>query len=110
MSSDDESGIEYYGLKKGKSEVLLGFNSDSEAEIDDSDSEKEGDDSPKDDDKNDPNDETHDADDDDMFASGDDDLISETKSRKKFDMDEFCLLYTSPSPRDLSTSRMPSSA
>ncbi|GBL50637.1 hypothetical_protein [Candidozyma auris] len=89
MSSDDESGIEYYGSKKGKSEVLLGFNSDSEAEIDDSDSEKEGDDSPKDDDKNDPNDETHDTDDDDMFASGDDDSISETKSRKKFDMDEF---------------------
>ena len=26
------------------------------------------------------------------------------------DMVEFCLLYTSPSPRDLSTSRMPSSA
>ena len=25
-------------------------------------------------------------------------------------MDNFCLLYTSPSPRDLSTSRMPSSA
>ena len=25
-------------------------------------------------------------------------------------MDYFCLLYTSPSPRDLSTSRMPSSA
>ena len=24
--------------------------------------------------------------------------------------DKFCLLYTSPSPRDLSTSRMPSSA
>ena len=24
--------------------------------------------------------------------------------------DTFCLLYTSPSPRDLSTSRMPSSA
>ena len=24
--------------------------------------------------------------------------------------DQFCLLYTSPSPRDLSTSRMPSSA
>ena len=24
--------------------------------------------------------------------------------------DNFCLLYTSPSPRDLSTSRMPSSA
>ena len=27
-----------------------------------------------------------------------------------FDMSEACLLYTSPSPRDLSTSRMPSSA
>ena len=26
------------------------------------------------------------------------------------DFDEVCLLYTSPSPRDLSTSRMPSSA
>ena len=26
------------------------------------------------------------------------------------DLDVFCLLYTSPSPRDLSTSRMPSSA
>ena len=27
-----------------------------------------------------------------------------------FSRNEFCLLYTSPSPRDLSTSRMPSSA
>ena len=27
-----------------------------------------------------------------------------------FESDEGCLLYTSPSPRDLSTSRMPSSA
>ena len=27
-----------------------------------------------------------------------------------FQLDESCLLYTSPSPRDLSTSRMPSSA
>ena len=26
------------------------------------------------------------------------------------DSDNYCLLYTSPSPRDLSTSRMPSSA
>ena len=26
------------------------------------------------------------------------------------DQEEYCLLYTSPSPRDLSTSRMPSSA
>ena len=29
---------------------------------------------------------------------------------KKYDLGEVCLLYTSPSPRDLSTSRMPSSA
>ena len=29
---------------------------------------------------------------------------------EKNDGDKFCLLYTSPSPRDLSTSRMPSSA
>ena len=27
-----------------------------------------------------------------------------------FELNEDCLLYTSPSPRDLSTSRMPSSA
>ena len=30
--------------------------------------------------------------------------------RLELPWDEFCLLYTSPSPRDLSTSRMPSSA
>ena len=30
--------------------------------------------------------------------------------RNGYGMYEFCLLYTSPSPRDLSTSRMPSSA
>ena len=29
---------------------------------------------------------------------------------KKVDITSLCLLYTSPSPRDLSTSRMPSSA
>ena len=33
-----------------------------------------------------------------------------TRSKKRGDMREACLLYTSPSPRDLSTSRMPSSA
>ena len=35
-----------------------------------------------------------------------------TKDLKKvtIELDNFCLLYTSPSPRDLSTSRMPSSA
>ena len=31
-------------------------------------------------------------------------------SRQASDLYELCLLYTSPSPRDLSTSRMPSSA
>ena len=30
--------------------------------------------------------------------------------REKLGLDKPCLLYTSPSPRDLSTSRMPSSA
>ena len=34
----------------------------------------------------------------------------ETKSTWGAEGDIFCLLYTSPSPRDLSTSRMPSSA
>ena len=38
--------------------------------------------------------------------------LSEKELSKLFTMDEYgtCLLYTSPSPRDLSTSRMPSSA
>ena len=35
--------------------------------------------------------------------------ILETQGREYTD-EEICLLYTSPSPRDLSTSRMPSSA
>ena len=33
-----------------------------------------------------------------------------TKKFDKYEGDIICLLYTSPSPRDLSTSRMPSSA
>ena len=32
------------------------------------------------------------------------------RAMRKANIDKFCLLYTSPSPRDLSTSRMPSSA
>ena len=36
------------------------------------------------------------------------DLASAKRSLRKRGI--FCLLYTSPSPRDLSTSRMPSSA
>ena len=31
-------------------------------------------------------------------------------ARKLYNQGKICLLYTSPSPRDLSTSRMPSSA
>ena len=38
------------------------------------------------------------------------DQIKCHKHAKQYDYDEDCLLYTSPSPRDLSTSRMPSSA
>jgi len=34
----------------------------------------------------------------------------DTTSLPRFDLTRYCLLYTSPSPRDLSTSRMPSSA
>ena len=37
-------------------------------------------------------------------------LLLEHNERKKLDRYYPCLLYTSPSPRDLSTSRMPSSA
>ena len=33
-----------------------------------------------------------------------------SKWKEKFERYKVCLLYTSPSPRDLSTSRMPSSA
>ena len=35
---------------------------------------------------------------------------NETATLEGYMQDYFCLLYTSPSPRDLSTSRMPSSA
>ena len=43
------------------------------------------------------------------------DMIEKVKSYRiyrdiRFSKDKTCLLYTSPSPRDLSTSRMPSSA
>ena len=37
-------------------------------------------------------------------------LISPHVNKDARDQYEICLLYTSPSPRDLSTSRMPSSA
>ena len=36
--------------------------------------------------------------------------VVESSSKKKVSLADRCLLYTSPSPRDLSTSRMPSSA
>ena len=41
-----------------------------------------------------------------FFKTHIDNLIKSLKAYKIYD----CLLYTSPSPRDLSTSRMPSSA
>ena len=37
-------------------------------------------------------------------------IIARGQSLELFDIFDACLLYTSPSPRDLSTSRMPSSA
>ena len=36
--------------------------------------------------------------------------IKEVIYKSKLDLEEICLLYTSPSPRDISGSRMPSSA
>ena len=39
-----------------------------------------------------------------------DDLLIATTEKPKAQVGDCCLLYTSPSPRDLSTSRMPSSA
>ena len=38
------------------------------------------------------------------------DVVGEKFKNNEFYVPEVCLLYTSPSPRDLSTSRMPSSA
>ena len=37
-------------------------------------------------------------------------LVGTLYKQDSFEGKKFCLLYTSPSPRDLSTSRMPSSA
>ena len=37
-------------------------------------------------------------------------ILDEKMLSSQNDNNNFCLLYTSPSPRDLSTSRMPSSA
>ena len=38
------------------------------------------------------------------------DMIEENEGFAAYGEEDTCLLYTSPSPRDLSTSRMPSSA
>ena len=37
-------------------------------------------------------------------------IVKITNDNQSYSKDHSCLLYTSPSPRDLSTSRMPSSA
>ena len=44
------------------------------------------------------------------FTSCNDFLQVNATNQKEMDRSFTCLLYTSPSPRDLSTSRMPSSA
>ena len=47
------------------------------------------------------------------FSYGGDASVKRPELNKEVsdqEWDNFCLLYTSPSPRDLSTSRMPSSA
>ena len=44
------------------------------------------------------------------FSIDDKEKISSALDKLGVDYVEGCLLYTSPSPRDLSTSRMPSSA
>ena len=45
------------------------------------------------------------------YEEGDDDVsLQNLLAETVLDSDDNCLLYTSPSPRDLSTSRMPSSA
>ena len=45
-----------------------------------------------------------------LFVSDTDSFIEEVSEEVRRDRLYNCLLYTSPSPRDLSTSRMPSSA
>ena len=47
-----------------------------------------------------------------LFSGDADERLTENISsvNQRFGGDMVCLLYTSPSPRDLSTSRMPSSA
>ena len=42
--------------------------------------------------------------------SGDKNILNPVAIKDHLDQCVICLLYTSPSPRDLSTSRMPSSA
>ena len=44
------------------------------------------------------------------YSTDDDGEFVELFNAGQSDVDMSCLLYTSPSPRDLSTSRMPSSA
>lgn len=80
MAEDEENGIEYYGRKRPRKEILNGFDSDSEG-YGVSDSEKEEEQSEEETTKKD------DDDDDDMFAS---DKEDEKPTKKEgFDVDEF---------------------
>lgn len=80
MAEDEENGIEYYGRKRPRKEILNGFDSDSEG-YGGSDSEKEEEQSEEEPTKKD------DDDDDDMFAS---DKEEEKPTKKEgFDVDEF---------------------
>ena len=45
-----------------------------------------------------------------MILTVHDELVFDALKEEEDELCEICLLYTSPSPRDLSTSRMPSSA
>ena len=45
-----------------------------------------------------------------IHVAGVGNALDSTDLTSRYELDRFCLLYTSPSPRDLSTSRMPSSA
>lgn len=83
MAEDEENGIEYYGRKRARKEILNGFDSDSEG-YGGSDSEKEEEQSEEETTKK------EDEEEDDMFASDKEDENPAKLSKKEgFDVDEF---------------------